>query len=128
MNQGQFLEKAGRGQYLKRAARMGRGSRIKANMKSINKGQGQLVVPVSVQRRAGIKSSDRVQFKASRRTITTTAVEEPRYKPTKAELAAIRKGEAQITRGRFVALPELLHEMDSPRRGSGAKATRKVSR
>jgi mRNA-degrading endonuclease RelE of RelBE toxin-antitoxin system len=97
-------------------------------MSSISKQQDQLVVPVSVQRRAGIKSGDRLQFKASRRTITITitAVDEPGYKPTKAELAAIRKGEAQIASGRFVALPELLHELDSHRRRSGAKTTRKV--
>jgi predicted transcriptional regulator len=97
-------------------------------MRSISKEQDRLVVPISVQRRAGIKSSDRLQFKVSRRAITITAVDEPRYKPTKAELAAIRKGEAQITRGRFVVLPELLHELDSHRRGSGSKTTRKVSR
>jgi predicted transcriptional regulator len=97
-------------------------------MRSTGKERDQLIVPVSVLRQAGIKSTDRLQFKASRRTITITAVEEPRYKPAKAELAAINKGEAQIARGRFVALPELLHELDSHRRGSGAKATRKVSR
>jgi len=81
------------------------------------KKQDQLIVPVSVQRRAGIKSDDRLRFKTSRRTITITAIEEPPYKPTKSELAAINKGEAQIARGRFVALPELLHELDSNRRG-----------
>src|SRR5580700_8700552 len=97
-------------------------------MRSTGKERDQLVVPISVQRQAGIKSSDRLQFKASRRTITITAVDEPTYKPTKAELAAIRKGEAQIARGRFVALPELLHELDSHRRRSGAKETRKVPR
>ena len=97
-------------------------------MRSIGKEHDQLVVPVSVQRRAGIKSSDRLLFKASRRTITITAIDEPRYKPTKAELAAIRKGEVQIAQGQFVALPELLDELDSHRRGGGAKATRKVPR
>ena len=96
-------------------------------MRSTGKEQDQLIVPVLVQRRAGIKSTDRLEFKASRRTITITAVEAPRYKPAKAELAAIKKGEAQIARGRFVALPELLHELDSHRRRSGARASRKVS-
>jgi len=56
-----------------------------------------LVVPISVQRRAGIKSGDRLQFKASRRTITIKAVDEPRYKSTKAELAAIRRDNVIIT-------------------------------
>jgi predicted transcriptional regulator len=96
-------------------------------MRSSAKESDQLIVPVSVQRQAGIKSTDRLQFKASRRTITITAVEEPRYKPTKAELAAIKKGEAQIARGRFVALPELLHELDPPearRRAEQVEAAR----
>src|ERR1700676_1511436 len=97
-------------------------------MRSIGTERAQLVVPASVQRRSGFKSTDRLIFRASRRTITITVVDQPRYKPTKAELAAIRKGEAQIANGQFVALPKLLHEMESHRRGSGAKATRKVSR
>ena len=57
-----------------------------------------LIVPESVRRRAGIKAGDRVQFKVSSRTITITPVKPATYKPTKPELAAIRKGEAQIAR------------------------------
>lgn len=62
------------------------------------------------------------------------------YKPTKSELAAIRKGEAEIARGEFVTLEELLkgHGLnrakkrvakvpasaaEGPRRTSVAKAT-----
>src|SRR6266852_2789171 len=72
-----------------------------------------LVVPASVQRRAGIKSGDRVRFQVSKNTITITALrEESTYKPTKAELAAIRCGEAELARGQCVTLPELLHELD----------------
>jgi hypothetical protein len=59
---------------------------------------------------------------------TVVAPKERTYKPTKAELAAIRKGEAAFARGEFVTLAEFLHEMDSNRRGSGAKTGRKVSR
>lgn len=91
------------------------------------KSEAELVVPASVQRLAGIKQGDRLKFKASHRTITITAVPSPTYKPTKAELAAIRKGEAEIARGEFVTLRELLHDMDHRRRKSGAKAARKVS-
>jgi predicted transcriptional regulator len=47
------------------------------------------------------------------------------YKPTKAELAAIRKGEAAIARGEFVTLAEFIHEMDHRRAGA---QTRKVYR
>ncbi|HLF88685.1 MAG TPA: hypothetical protein VI451_07075 [Anaerolineales bacterium] len=91
------------------------------------KSEAELVVPASVQRQAGIKQGDRVKFKVSHRTITITAVPSPTYKPTKAELAAIRKGEAEIARGEFVTLRELLQDMDRRRRKGGTKAARKVS-
>jgi hypothetical protein len=87
-----------------------------------------LFVPPSVQRQAGIRSGDRLKFKVSPRTITITTVEPPTYKPTKAELAAIRKGEAEIARGEYVTLTDLLHDLDRHRRKSGTKATRKASR
>jgi hypothetical protein len=87
-----------------------------------------LFVPPSVQRQAGIRHGDRLEFKVSPRTITITTVEPPTYKPTKAELAAIRKGEAEIARGECVAATELLHDLDRHRGKSGAKTTRKVSR
>lgn len=50
------------------------------------------------------------------------------YTPTKADLAAIRKGRAAIKRGEFVTLEQLLHEMDNPRRKAGAKKSGKSSR
>jgi hypothetical protein len=37
-----------------------------------------------------------------------TTVESPTYKPTKAELAAIHKGEAEIARGEYVTLAAML--------------------
>jgi hypothetical protein len=92
------------------------------------KNKTDLVVPPSLQRQAGIKSGDRLQFKVSPHTITITAVEPPTYKPTKAELVAIRKGEAQIARGECVTLTDLLHDLDRPRRKSGTKAVLKVPR
>ena len=87
-----------------------------------------LVVPASIRRQAGIKSGDRLQFKVSPHTITITAAVPPAYKATKTELAAIRKGEAEIARGECVTLTDLLHDLDRPRRKSGTKAARKVSR
>lgn len=92
------------------------------------KSKAELVVPSNVQRQAGIKKGDLLKFKVSPRSITITAVPSPSYKPTKAELAAIRKGEAEIARGEFVTLTELLHELDHRRRKSGAKTARKISR
>ena len=53
-----------------------------------------LVVPPSVQRLAGIKSGDRLEIRVSSGTITITPAAPTTYKPTKSELAAIRKGEA----------------------------------
>jgi predicted transcriptional regulator len=52
----------------------------------------------------------------------------PVYSPTKVEAAAIRKGRAEMKRGQFVTLEQLLHEMDAKRRKTGPKGARKVSR
>ena len=90
--------------------------------------ENQLVVPSSVQRQAGIKAGDRLMFTVAPHTITITPVPPRTYKPTKAELAAIRKGEAAVARGEYVSLSEFLHDLDRPRRKAGAKAARKVSR
>jgi hypothetical protein len=58
-----------------------------------------LVVPPSVQRRAGIKTGDRLSFKLTEHVIVITPVEPAAYEPSKTELAAIRRGEAEIARG-----------------------------
>lgn len=91
------------------------------------KERSQLVVPPSIQRQAGIKSGDRLQFQVSPRTITITA-SEPTYKPTKSEWAAIRRGEAAIARGESVSLTEFLNGLENRRRKAGAKTSRKVFR
>jgi len=96
-------------------------------MVTVVRNKTDLIVPANVRRRAGIKAGDQVEFKVSSRTITITPVEHT-YKPTKSELAAIKKGEAEIARGEYVPLSELLHDLDSGRRKGGAKATRKTSR
>jgi len=84
-------------------------------------------VPRSIRRQAGIKAGDQLEFQASSRRITITALQ-PAYAPTKAEAAAIRKGEAEIARGEFVTLHDLLDDLGHPRRKGGAKAARKSSR
>lgn len=88
----------------------------------------ELVVPSSLQRQAGIKTGDRLEFRVSPGTITITTATRSTYKPTKTELAAIRKGEAAIANGDYVTLTELSHDLDRNRRKASAKATRKVSR
>jgi bifunctional DNA-binding transcriptional regulator/antitoxin component of YhaV-PrlF toxin-antitoxin module len=98
-----------------------------SNMTIVVKKIAGLVVPASLQRQAGIKAGDRLEVKASPRTITITAVE-PACKPSKAELAAIREGEEAIARGQSVSLTEFLHGLDRNHRKTGTKASRKVSR
>jgi bifunctional DNA-binding transcriptional regulator/antitoxin component of YhaV-PrlF toxin-antitoxin module len=97
-------------------------------MTVIVKNQDRLLVPPSVQRQAGIKAGDRLEFRVSGPVITITATPQRTYKPTKAELAAIRKGEAAIARGDSVSLTEFLHGLGRNRRKAGTKASRKVSR
>ncbi len=52
----------------------------------------------------------------------------PVYTPTRAELAAIRKGRAEIRRGKFVTLQELLHDLDTSRGSARAKTARRSPR
>jgi bifunctional DNA-binding transcriptional regulator/antitoxin component of YhaV-PrlF toxin-antitoxin module len=92
------------------------------------KNQDRLVVPPSVQRKAGIKAGDRLEFRVSAGVITITSARARSYKPTKSELAAIHKGEAAIARGDSVSLSEFLNGLASKRRKAGTKANRKVSR
>jgi hypothetical protein len=47
-----------------------------------------------------------------RRTISITAAPTGTYKPTKGELAAIRRGEAAIARGEYVSLTEFLRKTE----------------
>jgi predicted transcriptional regulator len=52
----------------------------------------------------------------------------PVVQPTKAELAAIRKGRAEIKSGRFVTLEKLLHDLDTPARKPSRTPVRKNAR
>jgi bifunctional DNA-binding transcriptional regulator/antitoxin component of YhaV-PrlF toxin-antitoxin module len=87
-----------------------------------------LVVPPSVQRLAGIRNGDRLEFKVSARMITIVPAKPPAENPTKSEWAAIRKGQAAISRGESVSLDDFLNGLDRHNRKAGIKASRKVSR
>src|SRR5258706_11413830 len=52
----------------------------------------------------------------------------PEITPTRAEMAAIRRGRAEIKGGRFVTLEQLRNELALANRGPRAKGPRKVSR
>lgn len=88
-----------------------------------------LSVPEAIQREAGIKPGDVVEFKVVRGTITiyTTKLPPAEYIPTKAEAASIRKGRAAYKRGEYVTLNQLHHELDTARRQARQKSTRKTS-
>jgi bifunctional DNA-binding transcriptional regulator/antitoxin component of YhaV-PrlF toxin-antitoxin module len=94
---------------------------------TVRNNTAELVVPARVRRQASIKAGDQLEFKVSPGTITIT-VSQPTYKPTKAEMSAIRKGEAAIAGGDYVTLTELSHDLDRNRRKTSAKTARKVSR
>lgn len=52
----------------------------------------------------------------------------PEYTPTKAEIAAIRLGRAEIERGDFVTPEQLDHQLESANRSPRKKSSRKPSR
>jgi predicted transcriptional regulator len=52
----------------------------------------------------------------------------PIVQPTKSELAAIRKGRAEIKSGNFITLETLLHDLDNTNRKTGGKSARKNPR
>jgi predicted transcriptional regulator len=87
-----------------------------------------LIVPRRLQQKAGIKEGDQLKFAVARHTITSTVVDRPSYHPSRAELAAMRKGEAAIARGEYVTLTDLLHDLERRRRKAGAKGSGKISR
>ena len=76
------------------------------------KSKSRLIVPRAIQRVAGIKAGDLLELRASARSITITPVERT-YTPTKAEWAAIRRGEAALARGESVSLNKLIDGLDS---------------
>jgi bifunctional DNA-binding transcriptional regulator/antitoxin component of YhaV-PrlF toxin-antitoxin module len=87
------------------------------------KSQTSLVVPPSVQRRAGIKSGGRLEFRVSSGAITIAPARPSSYKPTKSEMAAIHKGQAATARGESVSLTDFLNGLDRNRRKTGSKTS-----
>ena len=87
------------------------------------------ILPPSVRRKAGFRAGDQVEIKASGGIVHIIPKSQVvgTYKSTKAESAAIRKGEAAIARGDSVSLTEFLN-VHSQSRKTSAKSSRKVSR
>lgn len=52
----------------------------------------------------------------------------PVFRPTKADLAALRRARAEIKAGRFVTLDQLRHDLDAADRKPGRKRAKKNSR
>src|ERR1700674_3580373 len=52
----------------------------------------------------------------------------PEVTPTKAEMAAIRRGRAAVKRGECICLDQLLHDLDSSGHQAGGKGTSKAAR
>ena len=50
------------------------------------------------------------------------------YTPSKAELSAIRRGRAEISRGESSTIQDVLHGLDNQHRKTGRKTARKSSR
>lgn len=92
------------------------------------KSKTSLGIPPSVQRLAGIKIGDRLEFRVSSGAITIAPAKPAICRPTKPEMAAVRTGQAAIARGESVSLSDSLHGLDRYRRKAGAKANGKVSR
>jgi len=92
-----------------------------------------LRVPQAIQKEAGIRPGDLIEFTAAKGTITIRTARlanesrDPLYKPTKAEAAAIRRGRAAYKRGDFITLSELHGELGAARREAGKGSTRKGS-
>lgn len=62
------------------------------------------------------------------RSIVITPVEQPPYMPPKTELASMRRDAAELARGEYVTLSDILQDLDRPRRKRGTKTARKASR
>jgi bifunctional DNA-binding transcriptional regulator/antitoxin component of YhaV-PrlF toxin-antitoxin module len=92
-----------------------------------------LQVPEAIQKKAGIRPGDLIEFTAAKGTITIRAATPskesrvPLYTPTKAEAAAIRRGRVAFKRGDYVTLKQLHEELDAARHQARKKDTRKAS-
>jgi bifunctional DNA-binding transcriptional regulator/antitoxin component of YhaV-PrlF toxin-antitoxin module len=92
-----------------------------------------LQVPQAIQKKAGIRPGDLIEFTAAKGTITIRAATPskegrvPLYTPTKAEAAAIRRGRTAFRGGEYITLKQLHEELDATRRQARKKGTRKAS-
>lgn len=92
-----------------------------------------LTVPQAIQKKAGIRPGDLIEFTAAKGTITIRTAKlpdesrYPLYTPTKAEAAGIRRGRAAFKRGDYTTLKQLHDELDTARHQTGKKSTRKAS-
>jgi len=93
--------------------------------------QTELVVPATIRRRAGIRPGDPVEFKAARGLITIIAKEPASkrrtYTPTKAEIADMAAGRAEIKSGEYVSLAQLIDELARTNRQTRSKSPAKIS-
>lgn len=100
-------------------------------MTVILKENNQLLVPPSVQRRAGIKAGDRVEFRVSGRAITITPVTgEDEYTPEQRRIidAQIAEGMDDIRKGRvsrrFNTVDDMLASLKAGTKPSSRQKTR----
>jgi bifunctional DNA-binding transcriptional regulator/antitoxin component of YhaV-PrlF toxin-antitoxin module len=91
-----------------------------------------LTVPQAIQKKAGIRPGDLIEFTAAKGTITIRTAKPPDesryplYTPTKSEAEAIRRGRAAFKRGDYITLKQLHDELDTARHQAGKKSTRKA--
>ena len=86
--------------------------------------KGELIVPRSVRRKAGIKTGDRLEFMVSGRMINI--VPKLPYADdtfTRAERAQIAKARREMREGKYVTLAQLEHELARKRSPGRRKAT-----
>jgi bifunctional DNA-binding transcriptional regulator/antitoxin component of YhaV-PrlF toxin-antitoxin module len=96
-------------------------------MKRVLRSKTELVVPQRVRKHAGIKEGDELEFTASKGVITIRAVGTPFFRSVRDELATIRNGGTEISRGACVTLTDLLRDLDHTRQAN-ANVDREASR
>jgi AbrB family looped-hinge helix DNA binding protein len=86
--------------------------------------KGELVVPKSVRRRAGIKTGDRVEFMISGRVINVIlklSYADDRFNPE--ETALIARARREMREGKYLTLAELEHDLARKRSPGRRKTT-----
>jgi AbrB family looped-hinge helix DNA binding protein len=86
--------------------------------------KGELVVPKSVRRKAGIKTGDRVEFMISGRVINIIPklpYADDTFSPE--EMALIAKARREMREGKYITLAELEHDLARKRPARRRKTT-----